>query len=79
MKQYLYYQGETIQERKLFKGGNNMLEKVFDWGNNSREDTIQGRILIKEIWHAYTFNTYTRVYVMFQQRHGLRTPNEGRE
>ena len=44
-----YSRAETIQGRKLFKGGNYKLLEGFDRGNYSKEETIQGRKLFAEI------------------------------
>ena len=44
-----YSSEETIQGRKLFKGGKYLLLGGFDWGNYSKEETIQGRKLYEEI------------------------------
>ncbi len=40
-----YSSGESIQGRKLFKGGNYYLLGGFDWGNYSKEESVQGRKL----------------------------------
>ena len=44
-----YSSAETIQGRKLIKGGNYYLLGGFNRGNYSREETIQGRKLFAEI------------------------------
>ena len=40
---------ESIQRRKVFKGGNYLLLGRFYCGNYSKEETIQGRKLFAEI------------------------------
>jgi hypothetical protein len=40
---------ETIQRKKLFKGGNYYQLGGFNQGNYSKEETIQGRKLYEEI------------------------------
>jgi hypothetical protein len=42
-----YSRAETIQGRKLFKGGNYYLLGVFDRRNYSREENIQGQKVFK--------------------------------
>ena len=44
-----YSREETIQGRKLFKGGNYLLLGGFDRGNYSKEESIQGRKLYEEM------------------------------
>jgi hypothetical protein len=48
-----YSSEETIQRRKLFKGGNYSLLGGFDCGNYSKEETIQGRKLYEEIRYMH--------------------------
>ena len=55
---YKVFIAETIQRRKVFKGGNYMrkygiLFWKFEWGNYSREETIQRRKLLFYVnfWH----------------------------
>ena len=38
-----------IQKGKLFKGGDYGLEKAFDRGNDSREDTNEGNMINTEV------------------------------
>ena len=50
---------ETIQGRKLIKGGNYQLLGGFDLGNYSREETIQGRKLLTEIQYMFLEHSKT--------------------
>ena len=47
---------ETIQGRKLIKGGNYWFLRGFCRGNYSREETIQGRKLFAEIRYVLKLN-----------------------
>ena len=53
----IYSSEETIQGRKLFKGGNYLSSGGFDCGNYSKEETIQGRKLYEEIRYTCLFGT----------------------
>ena len=48
------YSGTIIQGRQLFKGGNYYSLDIFDRGNYSKEETIQGRKLYEEIRYTET-------------------------